>query len=346
MSKAVQFDSYGGIDVLQARDVPRPVPQAGEVLVEVKAAGMNPSEAVIRSGALEYLWPTTFPSGQGSDLAGVVAELGRDVSAFAIGDEVIGFSMRRSSHAEYVTVPASQLTPRPANVPWEVAGSLFVAGCTAYAAVRAVRLKPGDTVAIAGAAGGVGSIAVQLARRAGATVLGIAGPSNDIWLADHSVIPVNYGDHLPARLRAAAPSGRIDALLDFFGGGYVAMAVDDLKLRLDRIDTIADFEAVKKFGVQSIGGAALTKPTKRMSKYELTFANGSEIVGIPGGADQIRSYHPWGYLLDEAAFVPDAGECYNTALAAAKGSIILNSSAGPGWFADAKRDIIKVSGDR
>ena len=90
----------------------------------------------------------------------------------------------------------------------------------------------------------------------------------------------------------------------------------------------------------------LTKPTKRMSKYELTFANGSEIVGIPGGADQIRSYHPWGYLLDEAAFVPDAGECYNTALAAAKGSIILNSSAGPGWFADAKRDIIKVSGDR
>jgi NADPH:quinone reductase-like Zn-dependent oxidoreductase len=116
MSKAVQFDTYGGIDVLQARDVPRPVPQAGEVLVEVKAAGMNPSEAVIRSGALEYLWP----------MAGVVAELGRDVSAFAIGEEVIGFSMRRSSHAEYVTVPASQLTPRPANVPWEVAGSLFV----------------------------------------------------------------------------------------------------------------------------------------------------------------------------------------------------------------------------
>jgi NADPH:quinone reductase-like Zn-dependent oxidoreductase len=255
MSKAVQFDSYGGIDVLQVRDVPRPVPQADEVLVEVRAAGMNPSEAVIRSGALEHLWPTTFPSGQGSDLAGVVAELGPDATGFAIGDEVIGFSMRRSSHAELVTVPASQLTRRPPNVPWEVAGSLFVAGCTAYAAVRAVRLIPGDTVAIAGAAGGVGSIAVQLARRAGATVVGIAGPSNDIWLADHGVVPINYGDHLPARLRAAAPSGRIDALLDFFGGGYVAMAVDDLKLPLDRIDTIADFDAVKKFGVQSIGGA-------------------------------------------------------------------------------------------
>jgi NADPH:quinone reductase-like Zn-dependent oxidoreductase len=255
MSKAVQFDSYGGIDVLEVRDVPRPVPAAGEALVKVKAAGINPSEAVIRSGALHHLFPATFPSGQGSDLAGVVAELGPGVSGFTVGDEVIGFSMRRSSQAEYVTVPVNQLTPRPANVPWEVAGSLFVAGVTAYAAVRAVHLVPGDTVVIAGAAGGVGSIAVQLARRAGATVLGIAGPSNDAWLAHHGAVPVNYGDNLPDRLRAAAKSGHIDALLDFFGGGYVAMAVEDLKLSSVKVDTIADFEAVKRFGVQSKGGA-------------------------------------------------------------------------------------------
>jgi len=247
MSKAVQFDSYGGIDVLEVREVPRPVPGAGEVLVAVKAAGINPSEAVIRSGALHHMFPAAFPSGQGSDFAGVVAELGPGVSGVAVGDEVIGFSMRRSSHAEYVTVPANQLTPRPSKVPWEVAGSLFVAGVTAYAAVRAVHLVAGDTVVIAGAAGGVGSIAVQLARRAGATVLGIAGPSNDAWLAGHGVIPVNYGDDLPARLHAAAQSGRIDALLDFFGGGYVAMAVEQLKLPPDRVDTIADFDAVKRF---------------------------------------------------------------------------------------------------
>ena len=264
MPKAVQFDSYGGVDVLEVRDVPRPVPAAGEVLVEVRAAGINPSEAVIRSGGLHDRWPATFPSGQGSDLAGVVAELGSGVSGFAVGDDVIGFSNltiedavrnARSSHAEYATVPADQLTPKPAAVPWEVAGSLYMAGTTAYAAVRAVRLVPGETVAIAGAAGGVGSIAVQLARRAGATVLGIAGPSNDAWLADHVAIPVNYGDDLPARLRAAAPSGHIDALLDFFGGGYVAMAVEDLKVPRDRVDTIADFAAVERFGVLSAGGA-------------------------------------------------------------------------------------------
>lgn len=142
MTKPVQFDSYGGIDVLEVRDVPRPVPGAGEVLVEVRAAGINPSEAVIRSGALHHLWPATFPSGQGSDLAGVVAELGPGVSGFAVGDEVIGFSMRRSSHAEYVTVPANQLTPRPATVPWEVAGSLFVAGVTAYARYEAHHQDP------------------------------------------------------------------------------------------------------------------------------------------------------------------------------------------------------------
>src|SRR6202042_212845 len=124
-----------------------------------------------------------------------------------------------------------------------------------YAAVQAVHLVPGDTVVIAGAAGGVGSIAVQPARRAGATVLGIAGPSNDAWLADHGTVPVNYGDNLPDRLQAAAKSGRIDALLDFFGGGYVAMAVQELGLPPEKVNTVADFEAVKRFGVQSKGGA-------------------------------------------------------------------------------------------
>jgi NADPH:quinone reductase-like Zn-dependent oxidoreductase len=127
------------VDVLEVRDVPRPAPEAGEVLVEVRAAGINPSEAVIRSGALADQFPATFPSGQGSDLAGVVAEPGSGVTDFAVGDEVIGFSMRRSSHAEYVTVPANQLTAKPSEVSWEVAGSLFVAGATAFWYLRAQR---------------------------------------------------------------------------------------------------------------------------------------------------------------------------------------------------------------
>jgi NADPH:quinone reductase-like Zn-dependent oxidoreductase len=254
-TKAVRFDHYGDIDVLEVREVDRPVPSAGEVLVEVKAAGINPGEAKIRTGALHDMFPATFPSGQGSDLAGVVAEIGPGVQGFEAGDEVLGFSEKRSSHAEFVVVPAEQLTAKPPQLSWEVAGSLFVAGTTAYAAVRALGLRPGDVVAVSAAAGGVGTIAVQLARRAGATVLGIAGPDNDAWLKDHGVIPVNYGDGLAERLRAASPSGRIDAFLDLFGGGYVDLAVNQLGVAPERIDTIIDFPAVAKFGVQAAGNA-------------------------------------------------------------------------------------------
>jgi NADPH:quinone reductase-like Zn-dependent oxidoreductase len=146
------------------------------VLVQVKAAGINPGEAKIREGLLNSRWPATFPSGQGSDLAGVVAATGAGVTGFATGDEVIGYTDNRASQAEYVVVEEQNLTARPAGVPWEVAGALNVVGATAYAAVRAVALTKGDTVVVSGAAGGVGSLAVQLARRAGATVIGLASP--------------------------------------------------------------------------------------------------------------------------------------------------------------------------
>jgi NADPH:quinone reductase-like Zn-dependent oxidoreductase len=253
MPLAVRFNEYGGIDVLQLVEIPIPEPGEGEVLVKVKAAGINPGEARIRTGALHSRWPATFPSGQGSDLAGVVEALGPGVAAFAVGDEVIGFTNRRASHAEYVIVEAGQLVPKPANVPWEVAGALFVAGTTAYAAVRAVALKPGDTVAISGATGGVGSLAVQLAGLAGATVLGIAGPANHAWLAEHGAVPVAYGDDLVKGLTEAAQ--RIDAFVDTHGVGYVKLAVE-LGVAPSRIDTIADFAAIETYAVKGDGNGA------------------------------------------------------------------------------------------
>jgi NADPH:quinone reductase-like Zn-dependent oxidoreductase len=255
MAKAVRFDSYGDIDVLEVRDVAKPAPGAGEVLVAVKAAGINPGEAMIRRGGMHDRFPATFPSGQGSDLAGVIAEIGPGVDGVAVGDEVLGFTDQRQSQAQFVVVQADHVTPKPAGVTWEVAGALFVAGTTAFAAVRAVNPAAGDTVAVAGAAGGVGSIAVQLAKLAGATVLGVAGPGNDEWLTEHGVTPVNYGADLAERLRDAAPDGRVDAFLDFFGGGYVEMAVTELNIDPARVDTIIDFGAVERFGVQAAGNA-------------------------------------------------------------------------------------------
>jgi NADPH:quinone reductase-like Zn-dependent oxidoreductase len=172
--KAVRFDNYGGIDVLRVVDVPVPEPAQGEVLVQVKAASINPGEAKIREGVVHARWPATFPSREGSDLAGIVTKIGVGVDGVTNGEQVISFTDRRASHAEYVVVEAQNLTRKPANVSWDVAGALAIAVSTAYAAVRAVSLKPSDTVAVSGAAGGVGSIAVQLARRAGAEVVGIA----------------------------------------------------------------------------------------------------------------------------------------------------------------------------
>src|SRR5258705_25622 len=167
MPKAVRFDQYGGIEVLQVVEVERPTPGQGEVLVRVKAAGINASEAGFREGFLHNIWPATFPSGEGTDFAGIVAELGPGVAPFAVGDEVIGytavFPQHLASHADYVVVPAEHLTPRPATVPWEAAGTLYVAGATALAALRPVGLRAGETLVVANAAGGVGSLVVQLA---------------------------------------------------------------------------------------------------------------------------------------------------------------------------------------
>jgi NADPH:quinone reductase-like Zn-dependent oxidoreductase len=196
-------------------------------------------------------WPATFPSDQGSDLAGVIAEVGAEVHAFAIGHEVLGFTDKRASQAEFVVVPEGQSTRKPATVPWEVVGALFVAGTTAYAAVRAVELTSGETVAVSGAAGGVGSIAVQLAKRAGATVLGIAGSSNDSSLSLHGIVPVNYGDGLADRLKVVAAHGRVDAFLDSFGGGPVELAVKELGVEPQKVNIIIDFAAVQRFGIKS-----------------------------------------------------------------------------------------------
>ena len=139
--KAVRFDEYGDIDVLKVVELDPPVVGPGRVLVRVKAAGINPGEASIRRGLLAQRWPATFPSGEGSDLAGVVEELGEGVTGFAVGDEVLGWTDDRTSQAELVAAEASKLVHRPTNVPWEVAGALFVVGTTAYAAVRAVSLR-------------------------------------------------------------------------------------------------------------------------------------------------------------------------------------------------------------
>jgi NADPH:quinone reductase-like Zn-dependent oxidoreductase len=252
--KAVRFDQYGGIDVLKVVEVPEPSPKVGEALVRVRAAGINPGEAVIRKGLLDDRWPATFPSGQGSDFAGVVETVGADVHAVKPGDEVIGFTNERSSQAQFVVTPQNQLASRPAQVSWDVAGSLHVAGATAWAAVRAVGVSPQDVVVVSGAAGGVGSIAIQLVRNAGARVIALASPNHHDWLRAHGAIPVAYGEGVADRIREAV-TGPVNALIDTYGSGYVQLGIE-LGITPQRIDTIADWDAAARYGTKSDGNAA------------------------------------------------------------------------------------------
>jgi NADPH:quinone reductase-like Zn-dependent oxidoreductase len=185
-------------------------------------APVNPGEAGIRQGVFADVWPASFPEGQGGDFAGWVTALGEGVDGFAIGDEVIGY-LPRAAQADYVVSPAHLLAAKPAEISWETAAPLSAVGVTAWAAVGAVDVDATDTV-VSAAAGGVGSLAAQLARLRGATVIGTSGPHNADFLRSLGVVPVQHGAGLADRLRAAAPSG-IDAFIDTFGQGNVDAAI-------------------------------------------------------------------------------------------------------------------------
>lgn len=259
MPKAVRFDEYGGVDVLEVREVERPVPGPGQVLVRVKAASINPGEIAIREGAMHDRWPATFPSGQGSDLAGIVEGVGEGVSAFDVGDEVLGYTHGRESQAEYVAVDAGNLIERPEDVPWDVAGSLFVAPLAGYASIQAVAPNAGETVVVSAAAGGVGIVAAQLAVVADANVIGLASEPNHAWLRARGIVPVTYGEGQADRIRDAADGAPIDAFVDAFGDGYADLAVE-LGVPVDRINSVIDFEAGSRLGIHNLGSSQVVSP--------------------------------------------------------------------------------------
>lgn len=303
-NQSVQYDQFGDTDVYYLADRPVPSPKAGEVVVRVKAAGINPGESKIRSGALQAIFPSTFPSGQGSDFAGVVDAVGPGVDSVNVGDEVIGFSDNRSSQAQYVVVDQAHLTPKPANVSWEQGGGLFVAGSTAYAGVKALALAPGDLLIVAGAAGGVGSLAVQLATAWGAEVIGLASPPNHDWLRKHGVTPVDYRPDAEKAVRDALQGRQPAALFDCSGNGYVELAIN-LGIPPDRINTIADFAAVATYKVKSVGSAAASSAAVLAElaslidtgKLEFSVAGSYPIADVKAAYDELDAGHTHGKIV-------------------------------------------------
>jgi NADPH:quinone reductase len=286
MPRAVQFDEYGGLDILTVREVELRELGKEDVLVEVKAAGINPGEAAIREGRLDD-GSSTFPSGEGSDLAGVVEEVGIDVTGFAPGDEVLGWSWERSSHATEVVVPAEQLIRKPADLGWPEAGALYVVGVTAFAAVRAVDVAEGDTVVVSAAAGGVGTITVQLLKVKGANVVGLASPDHHDWLREKGVTPVTYGEGVMQRILEATPDG-IDAFIDLFGPEYVDLAVQ-LDVPPEKIETIIAFDKAQEVGAKSEGSSDASSPEILGEMAELVAAGKIEVpIAAEYPLDEVR----------------------------------------------------------
>jgi NADPH:quinone reductase-like Zn-dependent oxidoreductase len=239
MSQAVIYETFGGPEVLELRNVPEPHPGPGEIRVRVAAAGLNPMDWTIASRPeVAEQFGITMPSGFGSDFAGVVDEVDGGATGFAVGDRVYGAAVSRAV-ADFVVVktPSERLWHTPEGISDEVAGTLPVAGLTAAAAVAAIDLRPGDTVLVGGAAGGVDVFAVQLAKLAGAKVIGTASETTFEFLRQLGVEPVAYGPGLADRVKTLAPEG-VTAATDLFGTETAETALT-LDVPPERISTIA-----------------------------------------------------------------------------------------------------------
>jgi NADPH:quinone reductase-like Zn-dependent oxidoreductase len=241
--KAVSYRTYGGPEVLEYGDLPEPKVGPDAVLIKVKAAAVNPVDWKAQLGYLDGLLESVFPVIPGWDVSGVVVRPGVDAVEYQEGDEVIGYVredfLSRGTFAEYVAAPVRTLARKPANLTFEQAAGLPLAGLTAYQTlVKAIRLGEGETVLVHAAAGGVGSLAVQIAAHLGARVIGTASERNHGYLRSLGAEPVTYGEGLAERVRALAPDG-VDAVLDLVGGDALTVS-PDLLATGGRLVSIAD----------------------------------------------------------------------------------------------------------
>lgn len=248
--KAIIANSYGEPGTLELGELPEPKVGPDQVLIRVKAAGVNPVDWKVLAGYLDPIMYAHFPLVPGWDVAGVIEKLGEDVPEYQVGDEVVGYVRRdevqHGTYAEYVAAPVRTLARKPASLSWQQAAGLPLAGLTAYQSLKRVGLAAGETVLVHGASGGVGSLAVQIAVAQGARVIGTASERNHDFLRSLGAEPVTYGDGLAERVRALSPEG-VDAAVDFVGSGVIDVSQELLGDRT-RVASIADGEVRAKGG--------------------------------------------------------------------------------------------------
>ena len=251
MATQIQYDRLGDPEVLEVATVRDPVAPDGGVVVEVRAVGVNPIDGKLRSGGRPSA-PITAPRVPGSDAAGVVLSVGAGVDGWAPGDEVV-VRNARGAYTTHLVAPASHLVRKPAAVSWEQAAAIGVPAATAHQVLVSLGVGPGTTLLIHGGSGSVGRVAIQLARRMGATVIATGSPANHARLRELGATPVAYGDGLLDRLRAAAPDG-YDLILDAIGSDEALEASFALVDDRSRIGTIVVGPRAAELGIRAWGG--------------------------------------------------------------------------------------------
>ena len=273
--QAIVFEEFGGPEVLRIKEIEEPHAGPGEVRIAVRAIGVNPMDFKVRRGWFEDFMPTPLPSVPGLEAAGVVDEVGEGVTGIAFGDEVVGW-VTGGAYAEHALM--ANVVHKPAEVSWQQAVALPQAGETADRVLRELDFKKGETLLLHGAAGAVGSLAVQLAVARGGTVIGTASPANHDYLRGLGAVPVAYGEGLVERVRSVAPQG-VDAVFDAAGFGALP---DSIALRdgTDRIVTIADM------GAQQLGVAM--SPAPSTTPEEMAAVISAQLREVADGTLRVR----------------------------------------------------------
>ena len=277
--RAVVFDRYGPPGVLRIADLPDPEPGPGEVLVKVRAAGVQPFDVAVRTGRMPWV-RATFPQQIGQEYAGVV--VGGDLPA---GTPVLGSTMLNAT-AEYLTVEAGNVVAKPEHLDFATAAGLVAASQTASGALLELDVRPGDVLLVHAAAGSVGTIATQLARRTGATVVGTASEGNHEYLRELGAVPVPYGEGLIAAVHATGLKPTV--ALDAAGGEAIAQSVE-LGIAPDRVGTIVDDKVAAELGTRVVRAG---RSPERLA----------EVIAVPGLRMPIRAY-PWERVAEAHAAV-------------------------------------------
>lgn len=297
-----EYDEPGDASVLRAREVTWDPPGPGEVSVEVVCAGINHIDELIRRGKEPAWGDEVWPRRSGSDFAGIVTAVGPGVTAFTRGDEVAGH-VRAGAHATFVTVPAEALVLKPRRVPWETAGGLYLAGVTALTTLDELRIGRDDIVVVTAAAGGVGSIEVQIAKHWGAKVVGTCGARNFDYLRQLGITPVQYGDGMAERIRRAA-GGQVTAFIDNFGQDGEALA-QDLGVPAERYRSSADRRDVELalLGADAESVATGTAQLKRLLRlvddgaFRLLVSGVYRLVDIDDAYEDLEKLHARGKIV-------------------------------------------------